>query len=491
MSSIKEFEVLSVLGSGSFASVHKVKRISDGQLYAMKKVKLPSLNPKEKENALNEVRILASINDRNIVGYKQAFYDEASQTLCIIMEFASGGDLLNKIQDVKKKGSMIPEETIWSYMIQMIQGLRTLHNMKILHRDLKCANIFLGADGKTIKLGDLNVSKITPKGLAHTQAGTPYYASPEIYQDKPYGAKSDMWSIGCVLYELCALLPPFRANDMSGLSRKVTKGVYDRIPAQYSSDLAKIIGMCLSVQPMNRPTCEKLLSQPELMQRMTEVDAQNQVKSLPVSQDLINTIKMPRNVRDLKNILPKSNYHTRDHASLNDLECAVITEEDIRKPSRFKPLPNYVRPSSGKPNISVDYRSPQPPKSKRDVLDSSLEGLIIPKQQVDKYQRQLDRLVSVPPSKPVEKVTSIQRAAKGVLVMDNGMKYVDALDEQLKGNRYNGMPRRSSTPNMNNKVHQYQVDPRENERLARKEYNMVNHNVNHNVNHRRVVRPLY
>ena len=89
-STIKDFEIIKTLGSGSYSCVYKVKRISDGQEYAMKKVKLAQLKPKEKENALNEVRILASINDENIIAYKEAFFDDESQSLCIIMEYADG-----------------------------------------------------------------------------------------------------------------------------------------------------------------------------------------------------------------------------------------------------------------------------------------------------------------------------------------------------------------------------------------------------------------
>ncbi len=111
----------------------------------------------------------------------------------------------------------------------MTKGLKSLHDKKILHRDLKCANIFITADG-TYKLGDLNVSKVLKKDLACTQTGTPYYASPEVWKDKPYGVKSDIWSLGCVLYEMCALRPPFTATDLQGLYRKVCAGVFERIP---------------------------------------------------------------------------------------------------------------------------------------------------------------------------------------------------------------------------------------------------------------------
>ena len=82
-----------------------------------------------------------------------------------------------------------------------------------MHRDIKCANIFLTKDG-IVKLGDLNVSKIAKMGVLQTQTGTPYYASPEVWQDKPYDKKSDIWSLGAVLYELTALSPPFTARDM-------------------------------------------------------------------------------------------------------------------------------------------------------------------------------------------------------------------------------------------------------------------------------------
>lgn len=112
--------------------------------------------------------------------------------------------------------------------------------MNILHRDLKCANIFIDANG-TYKLGDMNVSKAAKKGLVYTQVGTPYYASPEIWSDKPYNSKCDIWSLACVLYEMAALKPPFRAMDMEGLYRKIKKGTFDRIPSKYSNELQNVL----------------------------------------------------------------------------------------------------------------------------------------------------------------------------------------------------------------------------------------------------------
>jgi NIMA (never in mitosis gene a)-related kinase len=128
--------------------------------------------------------------------------------------------------------------------IQIVRGLKSLHEISIFHRDLKSANIFLCTDG-TSKLGDMNVSKVAKKGLLYTQTGTPYYASPEVWRDQPYDHKSDIWSLGCVLYEAVTLKPPFRAEDMQGLYKKVLKGIYPKIPGSFSKDMEQIIKMMI------------------------------------------------------------------------------------------------------------------------------------------------------------------------------------------------------------------------------------------------------
>lgn len=113
----------------------------------------------------------------------------------IIMEYADDGDLFQKICAHKKKRIYIDEKKVWKISIQvglvyrqMLMGMKALHDLKILHRDLKSANVFLFKDG-TAKIGDMNVSKIAKKGLLRTQTGTPYYASPEVWNDNPYDFK--------------------------------------------------------------------------------------------------------------------------------------------------------------------------------------------------------------------------------------------------------------------------------------------------------------
>ena len=167
------------VGDGAYSSVFKVKRIEDGKVYALKKVKIASQSQKDKENAINEVRILSCINHPNVVSYKEAFIDNESSTLNLVMQIADGGDLLKSISDRKKRKVHFRESQVWRVLIETVYGLRAMHELSIMHRDIKSANIFLfkNTDGSMqdggnlcqAKLGDMNVSKVTNQaGLNYT-----------------------------------------------------------------------------------------------------------------------------------------------------------------------------------------------------------------------------------------------------------------------------------------------------------------------------------
>ena len=129
---------------------------------------------------------------------------------------------------------------MWKVFIQTLKGLQVLHRQKILHRDMKNANVFLFECGQA-KLGDLNVSKIAKNGLLYTQTGTPYYAAPEVWKDQPYDTKSDIWSLGVVVYEMCCLVPPFQADNMAGLFKKILRGTFAQIPTHFSMDMRHLL----------------------------------------------------------------------------------------------------------------------------------------------------------------------------------------------------------------------------------------------------------
>ena len=351
---MNDFQIISKLGEGAYSTVFKVKRSVDGKTYALKKVKILNLSDKEKENALNEVRILASVKSNYVVSYKEAFFDEKDRTLCIVMEFADNGDLYQKIVEHKKKAMFFEESEIWKVFIQLVKGLKALHDLKILHRDLKSANVFLYSNGDA-KIGDLNVSKVTRTGIGHTQTGTPYYASPEVWQDNPYNNKSDIWSLGCVLYEMITLKPPFRAQDMEGLYKRVLRGQYSKIPDRFSNDLFQIVQFLLQVNPKLRPNCDQILDHPIIQKRIGYFDSLSKDKdniniNEPSNKALLKTIHMPKNIIFLSDKLPKPNYektvknNEKVELSPKNYRNYQNNEEDrIIKMNKYNSIPNSSR----------------------------------------------------------------------------------------------------------------------------------------------------
>ena len=328
------FKILNKLGEGSFSTVYKVQRKKDGIIYALKRVKFAKLNEKEKSNALNEIRILASINNKNIISYKEAFFDENDSSLDIVMEYADQGDLFQLITEHKKTKKHFTEEEIWNTLIQLLNGLKSLHELNILHRDLKSANVFLFKGG-IVKLGDLNVSKVTRKGMGYTQTGTPYYASPEVWKDKPYDSKSDIWSLGCVIYEMCALNPPFRAQSMEDLFKKVIRGYYPDISNKYSKDLSEILKLMIQIEVGARPNCDELLKMPIVKKRIDFFNNKNDGKEIKEeniisNKELLSTIRIPKNINNLSRNLPKPNYVSNSF-DLNNNSINNNNESNINK----------------------------------------------------------------------------------------------------------------------------------------------------------------
>ena len=343
--SINDFEIIKQLGKGVFGIVLLARRREDNKIYAIKRVQISNLNQKEKQNALNEVRILASISHQNIIGYKESFYDDNTQTLNLVLEFADDGDLATKIQNYKKSNQIFKENEIWSLFIQMIKGLKVLHEHQIMHRDLKSANIFLTKSG-TCKLGDLNVSKVVKKGLLYTQTGTPYFASPEVWMDKPYDYKSDIWSVGCILYEMCSLSLPFKGKNFNEVYKNVINGHYEPIPQFYSDELSKVVSGLLQVNPNNRPTCEQILQHGVIKKKIELIFGKvtlsiNHSLSKP-SCNLLGTIRFDDD-KEIQKILPKSKKYTNEIRLLKPKKTTTINCENhstiqIEKGTKIRPL---------------------------------------------------------------------------------------------------------------------------------------------------------
>jgi NIMA (never in mitosis gene a)-related kinase len=189
------------------------------------------------------------------------------------MELADRGDLQAQIKNAKKSGQYVKELKIWEVFYQLLLGLAALHKHGIVHRDLKSANVFLFRDGQ-VKLGDMNVSKVAENSMMVTKTGTPFYCPPELWMEQPYSSKCDIWSLGCVIYELAALSPPFKANNIKQLAMRVNRGVFPNLPPHYSRELQSLIRMCLTVDQRLRPSAENLLElkQFKIMDPMPHLD---------------------------------------------------------------------------------------------------------------------------------------------------------------------------------------------------------------------------
>ena len=318
------FEIIKKIGNGTFSVVYKVRRKLDNNIYALKKVKLIKLKEKERQAALNEVRILASIKSPFIISYKEAFIEESDKSLCIVMEYADDGDLYQKICQYKKMNLLMEESDIWRVFIQMVKGLKILHDLKILHRDLKSANIFLFTDG-TAKIGDCNVSKIfyNESGLGYTQTGTPYYASPEVWSEAPYNQKSDIWSLGIITYEMLTLHPPFKAGNMEALYKKIIKGQYSRINSKYSKDIGNIVRNLLMIDPSDRPTCGEILKYDMVLERIDFFkDREGFLEDENNNNEdgkLMKSFRITKNMRFISQQLPNPTYESpKNNSSSNN-----------------------------------------------------------------------------------------------------------------------------------------------------------------------------
>lgn len=240
-------------------------------------------------------------------GFHEAFID--GNRLCIVMEYAPFGDLSRALRKRQAQRKLLPEDLIWSYFIQIARGLQALHAQKILHRDVKTANV-LRMSGEVVKLGDLGVAKLMKGAMTNTQIGTPHYMPPEVWRNRPYTYNSDVWALGCVLFEMCTFTVPFEARSMEELRFKVMKGKFPSIPAVYSSDMQKMVKWLLISEPSQRPDINAVLSHPSVERRAHLAPEPETAcpQNKGARPSTLETIKVPKNLRMLKKRLPAANY---------------------------------------------------------------------------------------------------------------------------------------------------------------------------------------
>ncbi|XP_077926082.1 serine/threonine-protein kinase Nek5 [Halichoerus grypus] len=256
------YDLIKAIGEGAFGKAFLAKGKSDSKHCVIKEIDFAKMPIQEKEASKKEVILLAKMKHPNIVTFFSSFQEH--NRLFIVMEYCDGGDLMRRIH--RQRGVLFSEDQILSWFVQISLGLKYIHDRKILHRDIKAQNIFLSKNGMVAKLGDFGIARVLNNSmeLARTCVGTPYYLSPEICQNKPYNNKTDIWSLGCVLYELCTLKRPFEGNNIHQLVLRICQAHFAPISPRFSRDLQALVTQLFEVSPRDRPSINSILKRPFL-----------------------------------------------------------------------------------------------------------------------------------------------------------------------------------------------------------------------------------
>ena len=277
------YEKIKSVGRGAHGTVYLCRRKSDDAKVIIKQIPVEEMSTEERQVAMNEVNVLRKFNNHpNIICYFDNFVEE--KALMIVMEYAEGGTLSDYLERKAKQDIFLGEGEILRLFAQIVLALHCVHKKKILHRDLKTQNILLDKKGKIVKIGDFGISKILDSKIskAYSVIGTPCYLSPELCEGKPYNQKSDIWALGCVLYEMLTLKRAFEAPTLPAVVLKIMRGNFNPLPERCSDELRALIQSLLHLKPDKRPAVVELMAHPILVNAL--FDLQTDVGRVPCSQ---------------------------------------------------------------------------------------------------------------------------------------------------------------------------------------------------------------
>ena len=312
--SINGYQIIERIGVGSYGRVYKV--LKNKKYYVLKEIPLNLSSAAEKINSVeNEADILSSLNNKYVVKFFKSF--KRNQNIYIIMEYCDNGDLctfLNRIKKQRiKEDYFLDKDFVWKLFIQMSIGLYYIHSKKIIHRDIKTLNIFL-TKNLDAKIGDLGVAKVLENtNHAMTFIGTPYYVSPEMCRNKPYNEKSDIWALGCILYELLTFNHPFTATNQAALFIKILNNKHNPFPPGVPEDLKIMVDYILEKNYEIRPSMEDIITSKSFQYNALRLKLDEDLKNV-LGIDILPIQKIKKEISS-DNIDDKSNFERNNNES--------------------------------------------------------------------------------------------------------------------------------------------------------------------------------
>ena len=303
------------------------------------------------------------------------------------MDYADGGDLSMKIKE--QNGKLFPEDKILDWFTQVCLAIKHIHDRKILHRDIKSQNIFLMKTGQ-VKLGDFGIAKCLDQTMdkAKTYVGTPYYLSPEIINSQPYGFQSDIWSLGVLLYEMCALKMPFDASNLPQLYIKIINCNYQPLNDIYSNELKKLVKDMLNEQFVKRPTISEILNNPIIRPRIKKFLNESEY-NMEFSHTILHNFKLNSSHNDekmTKNELISNNINNNNNNNINNFRNNVRASQGHQRPIIKKETNERNLRQSANDSKRYNYQKQQMKQNKINLLKRDLEPK--PNNLINKSNRQ-------------------------------------------------------------------------------------------------------
>nr|XP_014587348.1 serine/threonine-protein kinase Nek11 isoform X1 [Equus caballus]XP_023476688.1 serine/threonine-protein kinase Nek11 isoform X1 [Equus caballus]XP_023476689.1 serine/threonine-protein kinase Nek11 isoform X1 [Equus caballus]XP_023476690.1 serine/threonine-protein kinase Nek11 isoform X1 [Equus caballus]XP_023476691.1 serine/threonine-protein kinase Nek11 isoform X1 [Equus caballus]XP_023476692.1 serine/threonine-protein kinase Nek11 isoform X1 [Equus caballus] len=328
------------LGSGSFGTVYLVsdKKAKQGEeLKVLKEISVGGLNPNETVQANLEAQLLSKLDHPAIVKFHASFVEQ--DNLCIITEYCEGRDLDCKIQEYKEAGKTFPDSQIIEWFVQLLLGVDYMHERRILHRDLKSKNIFL--KNNLLKIGDFGVSRLLMGScdLATTLTGTPHYMSPEALKHQGYNTKSDIWSLACILYEMCCMNHAFTGSNFLSIVLKIVEGDTPSLPERYPRELNAIMERMLNKNPSLRPSAIEILKIPyieeqlqHLMCRYSEMTLEDKnFNCQKEAAHIVNAVQKKIHLQTLRALSEVQKMTPRERMRLRKLQAADEKARRLKK----------------------------------------------------------------------------------------------------------------------------------------------------------------